>query len=151
LNSFAVKLLRIKISKGVAATDLRQDSRFYYSCFFNYSSTNATVQELLKSIHICRGNRKNKIGTFLWTTVHISFSRPVFPSESYLVISGVAKGGTRVHGLCPRTPLGRGGRETTSVPQTSSFIPRSKFLATPLLVIRFLNIINVQNRSLYRC
>jgi len=30
-------------------------------------------------------------------------------------------------GLCPWTPLG------TSVPQTPTFVPRSKFLATPLL------------------
>jgi len=55
--------LNIQISQGNAATEFRCGGRYYFTVFYSLS-TNPTVKELLKSVHICQSYRKNKSGTF---------------------------------------------------------------------------------------
>jgi len=49
--------LNIQISQGNTATDLRWGGRLYKS-FFRNSRQNATVKELLNSVHICQSYHK---------------------------------------------------------------------------------------------
>jgi len=54
--------LRIQVSQGSAAADLRGDGTFLSS-----GSENTTVKGLLKSVYICQSYCKNKNGTFFET------------------------------------------------------------------------------------
>jgi len=62
--------LRIQVSQGSAATDLRWGDRFDPN-FLRSIFENATVEELLKSVYICQSYCKNKSGTVFLNTVYI--------------------------------------------------------------------------------
>ena len=58
--------MRIQVSQGSAATDLRWGGRFNTTFLSSRPrSENTTVKELLKSVYICQNYCKNKSGTFL--------------------------------------------------------------------------------------
>jgi len=54
--------LRIQVSQGSAAIDLRRGGRFDPN-FIRSRFENSTVKELLKSVYICKSYYKNKSGT----------------------------------------------------------------------------------------
>jgi len=56
--------LRIQVSHGSAATDLRRGGRFN-TTFLSSISENTTVKELLKSVYICQNYCKIESGKFI--------------------------------------------------------------------------------------
>ena len=63
--------LNIQVSQGSAATYLRRGG-MCHSVFFCSSSRNATVKELLKSIHVRQSYHKKTAWVFFWLTVYRS-------------------------------------------------------------------------------
>jgi len=65
--------LTFQVSQGSVATDIKWGENFNKFLFHN-SLLNIVVKKLRKSVNICQSYRKNKSGTFLWTTVYIRFN-----------------------------------------------------------------------------
>jgi len=62
-NTYMNAQLNIQLSQGSAATNLRGGGKFY-SSFTCGSYWNTTLNELLKSVHICQSYSKNITCTF---------------------------------------------------------------------------------------